>query len=69
MDLKTSKALKKDIISIDGENYMRCTKLEHFIEKYMPELDVTDFRRLSVKDLRVRIEEMTNVEAATPVEA
>lgn len=65
LDMKTSKALKNDILSIDGDNYLRCTKLEHFIEKYMPELDVADFRRLSVKDFRKRIEEMTNVEEAT----
>ena len=64
-DMKTSRALKKDILTIDGENYLKCSKLEHFIEKYMPELELADFRKLSVKDLRTRIEEMTNVEAAT----
>ena len=63
--MKTSRALKKDILTIDGENYLKCSKLEHFIEKYMPELELADFRKLSVKDLRTRIEEMTNVEAAT----
>lgn len=65
LDMKTSIALKNKVVDIDGDKYLRCTKLEHFIEKYMPELDVSDFRRLSVKDLRTRIDEMNNVEAAT----
>lgn len=64
LDMRTSKALKNDVLAIDGDNYLKCTQLEHFIEKYMPELEVADFRRLSVKDLRTRIDELTNVEVA-----
>ena len=64
MDKKTSSALKSDLVDIDGETYLKCTKLEHFVEKYMPELDTSDFNRLSLKDLQSRIDEMTKVEVA-----
>jgi hypothetical protein len=65
MDMKTSKALKNDLIDIDGDSYLRCSQLEHFIEKYMPDIDMADFSRMSLRDLKSRITEMTNVEVAT----
>ena len=65
MDMKSSRVLKNDLIDIDGDSYMRCSQLEHFIEKYMPDIDMADFSRMSLRDLKNRITEMTNVEVAT----
>lgn len=64
MTLKTSKALKNDVVTIDGENYLKCTLLEHFIETCMPDMDPEDFNRMSLKDLHSRIDKMTRIEEA-----
>lgn len=61
MKLKTSKALKHDIVEINDENYMRCTLLEHFIETCMPDIDNSDFNRMSLRDLHTKINEMTRI--------
>ena len=58
MRLKTSKALKYDVIEIGDENFLKCTLLEHFIETCMPDIDISDFNRMSLKDLHNKITTM-----------
>ena len=64
MRLKTSKALKYDVIEIGDENFLKCTLLEHFIETCMPDIDISDFNRMSLKDLHNKITTMTRIGGA-----
>lgn len=64
MTMKTSKALKSDIVNIEGESYLKCSLLEHFIETNMPDIEVADFNRITLKDLYGKINSMKNIEAA-----
>lgn len=40
-----------DVITIDGEPYSRCSKIEHILEKYFPEMVTSEFRKYSVKNI------------------
>ena len=64
MTMKTSKALKNDVVDIDGVNFLKCSLLEHFVETCMPDIDFSDFGRMSLKDLHSKINKMTRITEA-----
>lgn len=64
MNMKTSKALKNDIVTIEGDNYLKCSLIEHFVETCMPDIEPADFNRMTLKDLHTKILSMKNIEEA-----
>lgn len=51
MDMRLGLIRRGDTISIDGDLYSSCTKIEYMIEKYFPEMTATEFRNLSVREI------------------
>lgn len=64
MSMRTLSALKNDTIEIEGDIYLRCSLLEHFIETCMPDIDASDFNRLTLKELHSKILNMKTIEEA-----
>ena len=61
MDMRLGLIRREDTISIDGDLYTGCTKIEYMIEKYFPEMTAAEFRNLSVReigDMLNKVEEM-----------
>ena len=61
MDMRLGLIRRGDTISIDGDLYSGCTKIEYMIEKYFPEMTAAEFRNLSVReigDMLNKVEEM-----------
>ena len=61
MDMRLGLVRREDTISIDGDLYTGCTKIEYMIEKYFPEMTAAEFRNLSVReigDMLNKVEEM-----------
>ena len=56
-DLKTSLALKNDIVNIGGEVFSKCSQIEYILEKFFPEMTIKEFRDLSIKRLNLLLEE------------
>lgn len=62
MDINIPVIRRGDTISINGELYTRCTKIEYMIEKYFPEMTSSDFRNMSIKDIRNMLDKVQEME-------
>lgn len=51
MDMRLGFLRRGDTISIDGDLYSGCTKIEYMIEKYFPEMTAKEYREFSVKEI------------------
>ena len=62
MDMRLGLIRRGDTISIDGDLYSGCTKIEYMIEKYFPEMTATEFRNLSVKEIGTMLNKVEEME-------
>ena len=62
MDMRLGLTRRGDTISIDGDLYSGCTKIEYMIEKYFPEMTATEFRNLSVKEIGTMLNKVEEME-------
>lgn len=65
MDKRLGITRRGNSISIDGVLFTDCTLIEHMIEKYFPNMTVSDYRALSVKEIGNLFKKVTLVEDAT----
>ena len=62
MDMRLGLTRRGDTISIDGDLYSGCTKIEYMIEKYFPEMTAAEFRNLSVKEIGTMLNKVEEME-------
>ena len=62
MDMRLGLLRRGDTISIDGDLYSGCTKIEYMIEKYFPEMTAKEYREFSVKDIEKMFSNVQNME-------
>lgn len=52
-----------DTITYEGEKYLLCTKIEHILEKYFPDISIPEFRGYSAKTISDLLEGLSKKEA------
>lgn len=62
MDMRLGLTRRGDTISIDGDLYSGCTKIEYMIERYFPEMTASEFRNLSVKEIGTMLNKVEEME-------
>ena len=51
LDINAIISTNENTITVKGEQFLRCTKIEYIVEKYLPDLSIPEFRTLSVKQI------------------
>lgn len=64
IDMRLGLMRRGDTISIDGDLYSSCTKIEHMIEKFFPDMTPAEFRNLSVKEIGSMFKTIQDMESA-----
>ena len=64
MDMRVSLAGRGDAVKIDNEVYTGCTHIEFMMEKYFPEMTLSEYRMLSIKDIGNMLSTVNETEQA-----
>ena len=64
MDMRVSLAGRGDAVKIDSEVYTGCTHIEFMMEKYFPEMTLSEYRMLSIKDIGNMLSTVNETEQA-----
>ena len=62
MSVRTSP--NSDTIKYKGDTYLFCSKIEHILEKYFPDISIPEFRGYSAKSISSLLDELTRQEEA-----